>query len=156
MLEYQLGPIVPKSIDGRKARGKILTPAIRSGYCVESHAAQSLKEDGFVICGLTVTQQPEDFEEMAHSLFEICSSEKLFPVLLAAEYLMAWKRHGFTAEWYSQDSPNADAWLDDLRDAWGMDVVADLPLFIEIHGGTIFRDGYFLQDPESHTAGTTC
>lgn len=140
MLNYRLNPIVPECIDQPKTPGEYSIPAVRSGYCVESNVARSLKADGYVICGLIATARPDDLDGVAHSLFEICSSEKVFPVLLTAENLMTWKRYGFTTEWYSPDHPNAETWLSDVRDVWGMDIVTDLSLFIEAHGNSLASD----------------
>jgi hypothetical protein len=133
MLEYLLNPVVPERVDEAKASGGVATPAVRGTYNVESERARSLKEDGYIICGLIVAKQPDDFEHTAHSLFEIYSSEKVFPVLLCSEHLMTWKRSGFTVEWYSPDVPDAEAWLNDMRMVWGMDLVTDLDMFVEAH-----------------------
>ena len=133
MLDYVLNPLVPERIDEGKVLGGVAMPAVRRTYNVESHRARSLKEDGYIICGLIVAKQPGDFEKTAHSLFEIYSSEKVFPVLLCSEHLMTWKRSGFTVEWYSPDAPDAAAWLDDIRMVWGMDLVTDIELFIKAH-----------------------
>ena len=46
---------------------------------------------------------------------------------------MTWKRSGFAVEWYSPDTPNAEAWLNDIRKVWDMDLVTDLKLFIKAH-----------------------
>lgn len=140
MLDYVLNPLVPERIDEGKALGGVATPAVRSTYNIESDRARLLKEDGYIICGLIVADQPDDFEKAAHSLFEIYSSEKAFPVLLCAEHLMTWKRSGFAVEWYSPDAPDAEAWLDDIRMVWGMDLVTDLDLFIEAHLNFSARD----------------
>lgn len=136
MLDYVLNPAIPERIDENEVRGGVATPAVRKAYIIESQRARSLKDDGYIICGLIVTASPAGHQDAAHTLYEICSSEKVFPVLLCAEDLMPWKRSGFAVEWYSPDSTGAEAWLDDIRLVWGMDMVTDLHTFLQMKAAT--------------------
>lgn len=133
MLTYKILRDGPISIDGATAKGEVIAPPMQTTFNLSSKRAQALKADGQVICGIIADGQIEDIARVAHSIYEVCSSKMVFPVLLCSSDLMMWKRTGFAMEWYSPTATNADAWLEDIRGVWGLDMIVTVDEFLQVY-----------------------
>ncbi len=131
MFDYSVAPAGPHKIEKDDFSGAFRAVGSADSYIPPSRRAEKLKKSNYIVCGIVIDRVVADFDEIAHDIYEICSSKSVHPVILTDHRLPEWKRRGFDVEWHSAKLPSSDAYLNDLRSVWDMDVVTSIDTFVQ-------------------------